>query len=434
MASAIQLAIDQAARNSEAIHSPRFDPVPSMPWPFFANDEIEAALKVLRSGKVNYWTGEEGRLFEKEFAAFCGSKYAVAVANGTVALECALRALGIGPGDEVVTTSRTFIASASSAAMLGARPVFADVDRESQNMTAKSIARVLTARTRAIIAVHLAGWPSEMDPILDLAREHHLQVLEDCAQAHGATYKGRMVGSIGDAAAFSFCQDKIMTTAGEGGMVTTNSAVLWEKMWSMKDHGKSYGAVYHRQHPPGFRWLHESFGTNWRLTEVQSAVGRAALRKLPRWLQIRREYARVLTEEFRAIPGLRITVPPAYIEHAYYKYYAFVRLENLRAGWTRDRIVESIHAEGVPCFSGSCSEIYMEKAFPVEWRPRHRLPSARELGETSLMFLVHPTLTEDHIRQTSAAVRRVMTEATGCDLDADPSRYPLPAIHPAQLA
>ena len=381
-------------------------------WPFFAEDEIEAAVRVLHSGKVNYWTGEEGQLFEKEFAAFVGCSHAVAVANGTVALECALEALGIGPEDEVVTTSRTFIASASCAVSLGARPVVADVDPNSQNLTPESIRAVLTAKTKAIVAVHLAGWPCDMDPILDLAKEFELKVVEDCAQAHGATYKGRRVGSIGDAAAFSFCQDKIMTTAGEGGMVTTNSAGLWNRMWSMKDHGKSYDAVYRRVHANGFRWLHESFGTNWRLTEVQSAVGRVALRKLPEWLRIRRRYAAILNDAFAALPGLRITRPPGEVEHAYYKYYVFVQPEALGPGWTRDRIIEAIRAEGIPCFSGSCSEIYLEQAFPLEWRPAHRLPVARQLGETSLMFLVHPTLTEANIRATCAAVQKVMAAAT----------------------
>jgi dTDP-4-amino-4,6-dideoxygalactose transaminase len=384
----------------------------SAPWPFFADDEIEAAVQVLRSGKVNYWTGDEGRLFEKEFAAFVGCDHAVAMVNGTAALECALKALGIGPGDEVITTSRTFIASASCAVMLGARPIVADVDHESQNITAESISRVLTPRTKVIVAVHLAGWPCEMDDILAVAHERGIKVVEDCAQATGATYKGRSVGSLGDVAAFSFCQDKIMTTAGEGGMVTTNSAELWNSMWSLKDHGKNYDAVYHREHAPGFRWLHESFGTNWRLTEVQSAVGRVQLRKLPQWLSVRRNYAQILTNQFATLPGLRVTVPPKHIEHAYYKYYAFVRPEALRPEWTRDRIIEAINAEGISCFSGSCSEIYLERAFPPEWRPRERLTVARELGETSLMFLVHPTLTEEHIHDTCATVKKVMSAAT----------------------
>lgn len=382
------------------------------PWPFFADDEIEAAVHVLRSGKVNYWTGEEGRKFEKEFAAFAGCKHAIALANGSVALECALRALGVGPGDEVVTTSRTFIASASCAVMLGARPVIADVDRNSQAITAESIRKVLTPCTKVIVAVHMAGWPCEMDEILALARERGIKVVEDCAQAHGASYKGRPVGSLGDVAAFSFCQDKIMTTAGEGGMVTTNSAELWNTMWSLKDHGKSYEAVYHREHAPGFRWLHESFGTNWRLSEVQSAVGRVQLGKLPQWLSVRRKYAQILTDKFAELPGLRVTVPTEHIGHAYYKYYVFVRPQVLRPGWTRDRIIEAIKAEGIQCFSGSCSEIYLEKAFPPKWRPESRLPVARELGETSLMFLVHPTLTEEHIHSTCEAVKKVLSAAT----------------------
>jgi dTDP-4-amino-4,6-dideoxygalactose transaminase len=381
-------------------------------WPYFEQDEIDTVVRVLKSGKVNYWTGDEGRLFETEFAAFAGCKHAVALVNGTAALECALKALGIGPGDEVITSSRTFIASASCAVMLGARPVIADVDRVSQNITAESIGRVLSARTKAIVAVHLAGWPCEMDEILALARERGIKVVEDCAQAHGATYKGRPIGSLGDIAAFSFCQDKIMTTAGEGGMVTTNSAELWNAMWSLKDHGKSYEAVYHREHTPGFQWLHESFGTNWRLSEVQSAVGRVQLRKLPSWLSIRRKYTQILTDQFATLPGLRVTVPPKYIEHAYYKYYAFVRPEALRPEWTRDRIIEAIKAEGIPCFSGSCSEIYLEKSFPPEWRPRERLSIARELGETSLMFLVHPTLMPEQIARTCEVVRQVMHEAT----------------------
>ncbi len=367
---------------------------------------------MLRSGRVNYWTGEEGRQFEQKFAAQVGCDHAVALASGTVALECALRALGIGPGDEVVTTSRTFIASASSAVMLGARPVFADVDRDSQDITAETISKVLTPRTKAIVAVHLAGWPCEMDGILALSAERGIKVVEDCAQAQGATYKGRPVGSLGDVAAFSFCQDKIMTTAGEGGMVTTNSPELWERMWSLKEDGKSYDAVYHRHHPPGFRWLRESFGTNWRMTEVQSAIGRIALKKLPHWLSLRRKYARMLTARLAALPALRVVTPPLHIDHACYKYYVFVRPEALRPEWSRDRILAAICAEGVPCSSGSCSEIYLEKAFPPEWRPQERLPIARELGETSLMFLVHPTLEEEHIEATCEAVEKVVAAAT----------------------
>jgi dTDP-4-amino-4,6-dideoxygalactose transaminase len=380
-------------------------------WPCFAEDEIEAAAAVLRSGNVNYWTGTEGRLFEAEFASFAGCRYAVAVANGTVALELALRALGVGPGDEVVTSSRTFIATASSVVAVGARPVFADVDRDSQNITADSIRSVLTPATKAIIAVHLAGWPCEMDAIVQLAREFGLHVIEDCAQAHGATYKGRPVGSLGDVGAFSFCQDKNLTTAGEGGMVTTNSEKLWRLMWSYKDHGKSYDDVYSCQHPWGFRWVHQSFGTNWRLSEVQSAVGRVALRKLPDWVVTRRKHATMLSQRLTQLTGLRIAQPPAHIQHAYYKFYAFVRPDELRPGWNRDRIAQTIASQGVPCSVGSCSEIYLEKAFPPEWHPPARLTVARELGETSLMFLVHPTLLDEHLERTCQVAEQVMRQA-----------------------
>jgi len=383
------------------------------PWPYFADDEIETVAAVLRSGKVNYWTGEEGRLFEREFAEFTQCKHAVAVANGSVALELALRALQIGPGDDVITTSRTFIATASSVVAVGARPVFADVDRDSQNITADTIRAVLTPATRAIIVVHLAGWPCEMDEILSLAGQLGLKVIEDCAQAHGATYRGRPVGSFGDIAAFSFCQDKNMTAAGEGGMVTTNSERLWSRMWSYKDHGKSYQKAFREVHAPGFRWLHDSFGTNWRLSEVQSAVGRVHLRKLTNWVSIRRSHAAALTERLSCLPGLRVPSPPMHVRPAYYKFYAFVVPEELGEGWDRDCIAESIAGQGVPCTTGSCSEIYLEKAFPPLLRPPARLTVARELGENSLMFLVHPTLTEANITRTCEVTQEVMLRATG---------------------
>ena len=381
------------------------------PWPYFEPDEIDAATRVLQSGKVNYWTGEEGRQFEEEFAVQAGCKYGVAVANGTVALELALYALGIGSGDEVIVPSRTFIASASCAVMRGAKPVLADVARNSQNLTAETILPLISARTKAIIAVHLGGWPCDMDPILALAREKGLRVIEDCAQCHGATYKSRPVGSFGDVAAFSFCQDKIMTTGGEGGMLTTSDGTLWRRAWSFKDHGKDYDAVYNRKHPPGFRWLHKSFGTNWRMTEMQSALGRILLRKLPEFVGKRRKNADILTKNLATIPALRVTVPPPEIRHSYYKYYAFVRPECLKSGWDRDRIIAAINAEGIPCFSGSCSEIYLEKAFRAEWRPLKRLKIARELGETSLMFMVHPTLSEKDMLDTFNVVEKIFCAA-----------------------
>jgi dTDP-4-amino-4,6-dideoxygalactose transaminase len=385
----------------------------SAPWPYYAEDELEASTSVLRSGKVNYWTGNEGREFEKEFAAATGQKYGVALANGTVAIELALRVLGIEAGEEVIVTPRTFIASASAAVVQGIKPVFADVDQDSGNVTAETIARVITPATRAIIAVHLAGWPCDMDPIMDLAAKHNLSVIEDCAQCHGAYYKGRPCGSFGDMAAWSFCQDKIMTTGGEGGMLTTSDTRLWEAAWSYKDHGKSYDVVYNRQHAPGFRWLHTHFGTNWRMTEMQSAIGRAQLKKLPDWHSARLRNAEILIDRLSSLRGLRVPVPGRDIEHAYYKFYAYVVPEELKDDWTRDRIMTECSSCGIPCFSGSCSEIYLEEAFKeAGLQPAHRLPVARELGETSLMFLVHPTLTEEHMHRVADIVEEVLREAS----------------------
>lgn len=383
------------------------------PWPFFTDEEILAATGPLKSGKVNYWTGTEGTAFENEFANFCGVDHAVAVVNGTVALELALQALDIGPGDEVITSCYTFIASASAIVMRGATPVLVDINPHTLNISAESIRPHITNQTKGIIVVHLAGLPCDMDPILDLARQHGLKVIEDCAQAHGATYKGRPVGSLGDAAAFSFCQDKIMTTGGEGGMLTTNNEDAWKRAWAFKDHGKNFVTVYNKEHPPGFRWLHESFGTNWRMTEMQAAIGRIQLHKLPEWLRKRRENAGYLDKAFKSISALAPRPTPPYCEHAFYKYYVFVRPERLKENWNRDRIMAAINAEGVPCYSGSCSEIYLEKAFiDAGLCPKNRLPNAKRRGENSLMFLVHPTLTQANIEATVSAVKKVMLQAS----------------------
>lgn len=385
-------------------------PAPS--WPVFEPDEIQAVTDILQSGKVNYWTGTVCREFEKEYAEYLGVKHAIALHNGTLAIELALYAFGIGEGDEVITTTRTFIASASAAVMRGCIPIIAEVDPDSQNITVDTIRPHITPKTKAIIAVHLAGWPCDMDAIMELAREHNLIVIEDCAQAHGAFYKGKPVGSIGHAGAFSFCQDKIMTTGGEGGLLALNDTEVWKKAWAYKDHGKSYDAVYNKEHPPGFRWLHESFGTNWRMLEVQAAIGRIQLRKLPDWIKRRRANAGILTQRLGNHKALRLTIPDGDIYHSYYKYYVFVRPEELAEGWDRDRIMNAITARGVPCFSGSCSEIYLEKAFTdAGYGPEERLPVARELGETSLMFLVHPTLTAADMERMADVVEGVMAEA-----------------------
>lgn len=390
---------------------------PFSPWPSFTQEEADAAQRVLLSNRVNYWTGSECREFEAEFAKFADTRYAVALANGTLALDAALLALGIGAGDEVVVTPRTFMASASSIVSVGATPVFADVSHDSQNITAETVAQVLSPRTRAIICVHLAGWPCDMDPIMTLASKHDLFVIEDCAQAHGARYKGRSVGGIGHIGAWSFCQDKIITTGGDGGMVTTNDRELWLKMWSYKDHGKSWEAIYEREHPPGFRWVHDSFGTNWRMTEMQAAIGRIQLTRIDEWSSKRLANANAIWTAAKHLNGLRVPDLHCYnchnkyeqtngCNHAAYKCYVFI--ENTAVD--RDAIIASINEQGVPCFSGSCSEVYLERAFDnTNFRPKERLPNAKLLGETSLMFLCHPTLTDDEIQKTCDVLTSVVT-------------------------
>ncbi len=382
-------------------------------WPVHEEDEREAVNQVLASGCTNYWTGSEGREFEKEYAAFTQTTYAVALMNGTVALEAALYALGLGPGDEVITPSRTFIASASCVVMRGARPVVADVDYHSQTLTVETIQACITPQTKAIIVVHLAGWPADMPRILQLAKQYNLKVIEDCAQAHGARINNQPVGSFGHIAAFSFCQDKIITTGGEGGMITTNDKTLWEKVWSFKDHGKAYEKVYQKAHPPGFRWLHDSFGTNWRMTEMQAAIGRVQLKKLPRWLALRQRNAAILIESFQNLAVLRLPLPPSYLQHAYYKFYVFLRPEKLKPDWNRERLLQELHACGIPCFTGSCSEIYLEQAFlSHQLQPSQALPITKELGEKSLMFLVHPTLSEEALHQMAKITKELFEKAS----------------------
>jgi dTDP-4-amino-4,6-dideoxygalactose transaminase len=386
---------------------------PFPPWPYFAEDEIAAAARVLVSGKVNYLTGQEGHLFEQEFAQSVGRKHAIALANGTLALELALYTLGIGPDDEVIVPCRTFIATASSVVMRGAKPIMADIDPESQNITAETIAAVLTPRTKAIIPVHLSGLCCDMDPIIALAREHNLYIIEDCAQAVGSLYKGKPAGTFGHVATFSFCQDKIITTAGEGGMLLMDDTVLFEKAWGFKDHGKNYQSMQQKPTNVGFRWLHDEFGTNWRLSEVQSAIGRLQLRKVSEWVEKRRKNAALLVERFSKLPALKVPLPSLDYYHSYYKFWVFVRPELLKSDWNRDRILTEINARGIPCFTAICPEIYLEKAFiNSAFAMDRRLPQAEKLGAIDLTFLVHPTCQIQDIMDTCLVVEQVMQEAT----------------------
>ncbi len=409
-AAAINHLIDEPAQ--AANDRPLFRQIRSK-WPVYAEDEVEAVTKVLRSGRVNSLQhGDQCRSFEAAFAKSCDMPFGISLANGTLALELALRALEIGPGDEVVVTSRSFVASASCVINAGAEPVFADVDADSQNLTAASVRAALTAKTRAIIVVHLAGYSSEMEDLCALAEEKGLKLIEDCAQAHGATYKDRPVGSFGHAAAFSFCTDKIMSTGGEGGMLLLKDEDVFLRAWSYKDHGKDYALAMQKSSEPQFRWLINSVGTNFRMTEMQAAIGIHQLKKLKFWVEERRSRARILDGMFSDLKAVRLPAARNHIGHAYYKYYMFIRPELLRDGWSRDRILREAAALGAPCGPGSCSEIYLEKAFTDRAAGHPRFPVAKSLGETSILLPVDQTLSLSDVREMGDILRYVVLQAT----------------------
>lgn len=408
--------ISKARDEAEPRHAPPAGKsilsLPRESWPHYEDDEIEAVATVLRSGRVNQWTGGEVFEFEKALTERFGGGRGIALANGSLALELPLRAFGIGPGDEVIVTPRTFVASASCVRLVGATPVFAEVDADSGNITAQSIEAVIGERTRAIIPVHLAGWPCDMPAIMDVARRHGLRVIEDCAQAHGATIGGRTVGSFGDAAAFSFCQDKIISTGGEGGFTSFRDEGEWEWAWSFKDHGKNWSKVKSPPAASGFRWLHDSVGTNWRLTGIQAAIGLRQLEKLPGWHADRCRNARIWAEALGGVRGLRVPLPDARFEHAFYKLYAYVDLREGAAA-LRDEILVRAGKAGLRLFSGSCSEVYLEHAF--DDLPRPDLPIAKALGEASLMVEVHPTLCPDLLERRARLLAEIAADVLGRD-------------------
>lgn len=389
-------------------------PIPNpnlAPWPFYDADEIAAARSVLESGRVNYWTGERGREFERAYAAYCGVRFALAVANGTVALELALVGLGIGPGDDVVVPARTFIATAAAVAMRGARPVVADIDPVSQNITAETLAAALTPRTKAVIPVHLAGWPVDMAPLLALTRPKGIAVIEDCAQAHGATVNGKNVGGLGEIGCFSFCQDKIISTGGEGGMVVTDDETAYRRMWSFRDHGKNIAHANDSGAGAGFKWVADSFGTNWRMTEVQSAIGLAQLAKLPAWVARRRANASLFDATLTGLPCVSLPTVPQHLTHAYYKYYFFVTPDALRGDWSRERICSELNGRGVPARAGACPDIAREKAF-LDAGPQPAHPGASSIEHRTIMLPVHPTLTPGNMAFMTESLRAVVLEAT----------------------
>ena len=391
------------------------DSQPLSPWPFYSLDEQNAAIEVLKSGRVNYWTGEKTNLFEEAFSNYLSKdKFkSIALANGSVALSAAYRSLSLVEGSEVITTPRTFIATSSELLNIKAIPIFADVDINSGCITAKTIEPLITKKTKAISVVHLGGWPAEMFEICELAKAFNLKIIEDCSQAHGATINNKSVGTFGDISTWSFCQDKIISTGGEGGLISTQSSKLWKSIWSYKDHGKNRDEIFRKDQPSGYKWVHDDIGTNLRMTEFQSAIGIIQLKKLIEWRNIREKNALTFVKNLIDIPCIRISLPPENIKHAWYKFYCYVDETALLSGWNRNRILYEINQLGYPAFQGSCGEIYLEKCFvSLGLGPSSRLECSKKLSDTSLMFLIHPTITNDELKSYISVVRKIVLKAS----------------------
>ena len=381
-------------------------------WPYYSKDEINAVQEVLKSGAVNYWTGEISKSFENEFADFCGCKYAIALANGSLALSCAYLAIGIKKGDEVITTPRSFVATASSASLLGARLLFADVDKNSGNITCENIEPLITKKTKAIVVVHLAGWPVDILKISKLAKNYNIPLIEDCSQAHGAEViinnKSFSIGQFGDINTWSFCQDKIISTGGEGGMVTTNNKEHYEKIWSFKDHGKSLFKLKEKSSNFEYRYIHDNLGSNFRITEMQSAIGKIQLKKLKHWRNIRKKNAEVISNELSNNRLIRLPKHNKEIIHGWYKFNCFLNLDLLKENWSRKKIIEAIRLKGFPAYQGTCSELYLEKCFIQNSIDQIRLPIAKELGITNLTFLIHPTIKENQMLKYAEIINKIL--------------------------
>ena len=264
--------------------------------------QINSVVNILKKNKTNYWTGNECKKFEKEFSKYHNIKHSIAVSNGSVALEIAIKALNLKKGSEIIVTPRSFIISASVVINLGYKPVFSDVD-DNGNLCSNEISKVLTKITKAVIIVHLNGISCDLDPIVKLVKKNKIYLVEDCSQAHGARYKNKPVGSFGDISIWSFCQDKIISTGGEGGMISTNSKNLWEKCWSYKDHGKNYLKVFKKKHQVGFKWLHDYYGSNYRMTEIQATIGRYQLKDLDKQIKDRNKIAKIFFDELKDFIG-----------------------------------------------------------------------------------------------------------------------------------
>ncbi len=400
-------------------------------WPAFDESTVSAVSEVLRSGKVNYWTGPKGMQFEEAFAAWTGTKFAISTSNGTSALHTALAGLGIGPGDEVIVPSYTFIATSFSVLQAGAIPRFADVNREDHCLSVASAAALINERTKAIMPVHLYGNVTDMDPIRELARQHGLAVIEDNAQAFGGAYKGTKTGALGDIAACSFCQNKTFTTGGEGGMVTTNDEEVAWRCRSFRDHGynvqERLRLLEMEQKLP---YIHNMLGWNYRMTEMQSAIGLCELERIDTWnLPRRRRNAHILIEALKEVPQvLHLPVDTSERQNGWFVFPITLDIEHMTCDI--NTFLEALGAEGAPCWNVFWPQCHTERAFtehngfgnskfPFESKEytspasvdyaRVDVPNAVWHQARTFITFIFPTFEEEHMHGIAKGIRKVIS-------------------------
>lgn len=417
-----KLAVDGGRAAGEGVDFPG--------WPQFSEESIKAAVEPLKTGGVNYWTGTTGREFEKKFAEWNGSGFAVSTMNGTSALHTALAGLGIGPGDEVIVPSYTFIASSFCVLQAGAIPVFADVDKKTHCISPASIREKITERTRAVIPVHLYGNVCDMDEIMNIAKENNLFVVEDCAQVHGGLYRGKKAGTFGDAGAFSFCQSKSFTTGGEGGMVVTDNEDLMWQCRSFRDHGYDVRKRMSMLELEGkLPYIHMMVGYNYRMTEMQSAIGIKELERFDSWnLPRRQRNGSILIEELKDSP-LIMQLPIHNQDEKTNGFFVFpIVLDIDKMSCDIEQFRSALEAEKVPVFRCFWPQSYKEQAyrehkgfgkadFPFKSTEytnpdsvkysENFCPNAAYLEERTFITMVHPTLEEEHMKMTARAIKKV---------------------------
>ena len=392
-----------------------------MNYPFFDKNSINRVTKILRSGKVNYWEGIECNKFEKEFSKYLNNKYSVSLCNGSVALELGLKALNLKKGEQVIVTPRSFIISASAVLNLGLIPVFSDVD-DNGNINITNIIKIFNKKIKALIVVHLNGLSCDMDPILKFVKKRKIFLIEDCSQAHGAVYKGKKVGSLGDLSTWSFCRDKIISTGGEGGMISTNKKNLWHKIWSLKDHGKNFKRVFYQKHKTGFKWLHDDLGSNYRMTEMQAALGREQLNTLDKQIKTRNFIARLyinglkdyfiksdilknLDLKCESCPLKKNKIKCNKCTHSFYRLNLFINKKKIN----QIKLIEQFNKKKIECTVGSCPEIYREKIFKnLGIYQKKRLQNAKLLGESSIMFPINPNKSLTKIKAEINSIKKIL--------------------------